>query len=158
MDIERLRTFELPPITQSYSARDLMLYALGLGIGHNPTDPAALRFVFEKRLQALPSYCLVVGSPGFWLQDPALAINWRHIVHGEQRFAIHRPLPPAGTVRAAFRILGVEDKGSGKGATLAFDKSLWDAASGDKRPLYHWSNAFRTVVISARVSPRAPVR
>jgi acyl dehydratase len=126
MDLEALRTYSIKSIERSYAERDTILYALGLGYGDPPTDLDALRFVYEKSLQTVPSYCTVLGSPDFWLQDPILKINWRKIVHGEQRFRIHRVLPPAGTVKATFRILGVDDKGSTTGAVLAFEKTLFD--------------------------------
>src|SRR5690606_19545381 len=55
IDYQRLKNRQFPEIVHSYSARDTMLYALGVGVGHDPLDEAALDFVYEARLKALPT-------------------------------------------------------------------------------------------------------
>jgi len=124
VNLDQLRNAVLPQKEQSYEARDTMLYALGLGCGDDPLDIRSLRFVYEKHLQVLPSYSVVLARPGSILRNPAFGIDWAQVVHGEQSFQIYRPLEPAGKVRASFRILGVEDKGKHKGALLAFRRIL----------------------------------
>jgi acyl dehydratase len=107
-----------------------MLYALGLGYGSDPLDPAQLRFVYENDLQTVPSICSMLAHPGRWVMTPELAIDWVKLLHGEQSFEIHNPLPPEGTVNGSYEIAGVEDKGADKGAILHLLKTLSDDKSG----------------------------
>ena len=124
------RRFE--PTTQRYDWRDSALYALGLGVGSDPLDEDELPYVYEGRAQcAMPSQCMVLGWPEFWHADPATGIDWVNIVHGEERFELHRPLPLAATVRATHRVRSVVDKGAGRGALIHFDTEIADAQSGE---------------------------
>ncbi|MEN9419666.1 MAG: hypothetical protein RI988_3287, partial [Pseudomonadota bacterium] len=79
IDYERLKNRHFEPIEQRYSARDTMLYALGVGCGADPLDALDLPFVFERDLQALPSMATVLGSPGFWLGQPDTGVDWRKV-------------------------------------------------------------------------------
>ena len=63
-----------------------MLYALGVGLGHDPLDREQLDFVYEKNLKALPTFAVVLGYPGFWVRDLDTGIDWVKIVNGEQGF------------------------------------------------------------------------
>ena len=65
-----------------------------------------------------------------WVRDPALGIDWLKILHGEQSFEIHNPIPPEGTVVGTYEIVAVEDKGAGKGAILHQVKKLHDQGFG----------------------------
>ena len=65
-----------------------------------------------------------------WVKNPALGIDWLKILHGEQSFEIHNPIPPEGTVVGTYEIVAVEDKGAGKGSILQQVKKLNDKASG----------------------------
>jgi hypothetical protein len=40
------------PRTFSYGDKDVMLYALGIGLGADPMDETELAFVYEKNLKA----------------------------------------------------------------------------------------------------------
>jgi acyl dehydratase len=51
------------------------------------------------------------------------------LLHGEQSFEIHNPLPPEGTVNGTYEIAAVEDKGLDKGAILHLVKTLSDGRS-----------------------------
>lgn len=126
VDLDRLREWTISAVDQDYTAKDTILYALGLGYGADPTDESELSFVFEDGLKAVPAMCNTLAHPGFWLQEPSLDVDWVKILHGEQGFVIHRPLPGAGRVRGDYRILGVEDKGAAKGAILTLEKRLVD--------------------------------
>ncbi len=132
MDIQKISAMQIDPIEQSYDKRDTILYALGLGYGADPLNEAELPFVYEGDLRCLPSYVNVLCHPGFWAQDPAYGIDWVKILHAEQDFRMHRPMPPVGTVRGEYSIAGIEDKGEGRGALLHQEKVLFDAASGEK--------------------------
>lgn len=124
MNLKRLRQFQVSPRQHRYDWRDTVLYALGLGYGANPMDETELRFVYEKELIAVPSMCNVIGHPPFWLNAPELEVDWVKMLHAEQSFVVHKPLPPAGEMRSSFRIFSVEDKGADKGAIMSLEKRL----------------------------------
>jgi acyl dehydratase len=130
MNLEGVRNFRFEQVSQSYTRRDAMLYALGLGYGSDPLDSSQLNFVYESNLHAIPSICCVLAHPGFWVKRPELEIDWVRLLHGEQSFEIHDPIPPEGTVQAAYAIAAVADKGTGKGAIVHLVKTLSEGASG----------------------------
>ncbi len=132
MELELLKAFRLPPVEHRYSERDTILYALGVGYGDKPTDPAQLRYLYEEGLQAVPSMCNVLAHPGFWVRRPEFGFNWIKLLHGEQAFEIDRPIPPQGVIRGEFDILSVEDKGPDKGAVMHVVKRLYDATSSER--------------------------
>lgn len=124
MNREKLLARAFPEIRASYSARDTILYALGVGAPQDPLDERELRWVFEKNLQALPSIACVLAHPGFWLSEPALEIDWVRLLHAEQSFDLQRPLPPEGAVLGSYEITGLVDKGAERGALLYLQKTL----------------------------------
>ncbi len=137
MNLQAVLAHRFAPRVQTYAWRDAALYALALGMGSDPLDADELPYVYEvyqrnaadPKLRAVPSYAATLGWLPFWYDDPALAIAWEHIVHGEMRFTLHRPLAASGSVRATHVIAGVQDKGVGRGALLHVDEELHDVAS-----------------------------
>ena len=128
---DALLAWDFPEVHQAYADKDTVLYALGLGLGADPLDPAQLRFVFENGLRTLPTMGVILGYPGFWLSDPRTGVDWKRLLHGEQSIEIVRPLPSAGAVVGRTRVTEVLDKGAGKGALLFSARDLVDAASGE---------------------------
>jgi len=130
IDVATLKQWPFEPQRQTYTTRDTILYALGLGLGQDPLDPAQLRHVYEDGLQALPTLAVVLGSPGFFARDPRTGIDWVRLLHGEQELELHAPLPPAATVVGRTRITRLVDKGPGKGALMYSERLITDADSG----------------------------
>lgn len=130
IDYDKIKNWPVPEVEQNYTEKDSILYALGVGFGHDPTDEAQLQFVYEKKLKAVPTMPVVLGYPGFWPKDPASGIDWVKIVHGEQSLVIHQPIPAAGTIIGRTRIKALVDKGKDKGALLIQERSIIDKASG----------------------------
>jgi acyl dehydratase len=138
MNLDHVMTRAFAPVEQSYDWRDAALYALSLGIGDDPLDENELFYVFEGRPQRpVPSLCVTLGWPPFWHADPATGIDWRRIVHGEQRFTLHRPLPLQALIRAEHRIRYVEDKGPARGALIGFDTEIVDAQTKEQFASLH---------------------
>lgn len=131
MDVERIRVMTIEPIVQSYDKRDTILHALGLGYGADPLNEEELPFVYEGNLRCLPSYANILCHPGFWAQNPEFEIDWVKILHAEQHLVSHKPLPPTGAIQGEYRVVGIEDKGDGRGALLHQEKLLYDTATGD---------------------------
>jgi acyl dehydratase len=131
IDYEKIKAWRSGEVRHSYTAKDTILYALGLGFGSDPIDKNHLRFVYERDLEALPTMVAVLASPGSWMRDrKELGIDFLKLVHGEQGITIHSPLPVAGTVVGESRVTRVVDKGEGKGAILHVEKILKNEATG----------------------------
>jgi len=132
IDCERLLAYPIPEVRQRISKRDVVLYALSVGLGQNPLDSRQLAYVDHHRsLRALPTMAVVLGHPGFWLGNPDTGVDAVRLVHGEQSIELTRPLPVEGEIVGCTRVTGLVDKGVGKGALLYSQKELRDAASGD---------------------------
>lgn len=132
LDYTKVKNWPFEVIEHSYTARDAILYALGVGLGHDPVDERQLRFVYEKELLALPSMACVLGYPGFWVKDPRSGIDWMKVVHGEQALVLHKPIPAQGSVLGRTKIAAIVDKGSGKGALLVQERRIFEKASGER--------------------------
>ena len=130
MDYDKIKNWSFPEIEQTYTAKDTILYALGVGYGHDPMDEAQLQFVYEKNLRAAPTMPVVMGHPGFWMMNPETGIDWVKIVHGEQALRIHRAIPAAGTVVGRTHVKAIVDKGKDKGALVYLERSIAEKASG----------------------------
>ncbi len=130
MNLEAVRDYQFPVLQCRYTAKDTCLYALSVGAGESPLDAKALRFVYEKQLQALPTMASVLGTPEPWIRNAEIGINYRKLLHGEQSLSIHRALPAEGLVEAHHRVLAVEDRGDQIGAVLHFERQIFDAESG----------------------------
>ena len=127
---EKLLALKIPEAEHAYTEKDAMLYALGVGLGHDPLDAKQLDFVYEKNLKALPTFAAVLGYPGFWVRELDTGIDWVKIVNGEQGITLHQPLKPSGTVIGKSRIVEIIDKGAGKGAVLYSERTIDDKATG----------------------------
>ena len=128
---DKLMAIEIAPAEQAYAAKDCMLYALGVGLGHDPMNEDELAFVYEKHLKVLPTMATVLGHTGSLAQNPHTGINWIMVVNGEQGFTLHRPLHGQGVVTGRTRIVEVIDKGAGKGALLLTERKITDRTTGE---------------------------
>lgn len=130
LNLEAIAAFSPPDVVQAITQRDTILYALGIGLGDDPMDERELPFVYEKALRVVPSMANILCHPGFWAQDPKFGIDWVKLLHAEQNYRIHAPLPSVGVIRGVTRISSVEDKGEEKGALVHQNKELFDAENG----------------------------
>jgi acyl dehydratase len=129
LDVDKLRAYRVPECSESYDARDTILYALGVGAGLSDAVDE-LEFVFERNLKALPTLALVLGTPGFWAMDPRAGLDWVQILHGEQALKLYRPLEPQGTLVGVTEIADLADKGPGKPAMVKSRRTL-STSSGE---------------------------
>jgi acyl dehydratase len=126
INYERLVNWDIPEARQRLTRRDTILYALGVGLGADPCDERELRYVYEEKLQALPTMAIVLGYPGPWHAHPDTGITRSHVVHGGQSFRILKPLPVEGEVTGKSRVTGVYDKGKDRGALLVTENTVRD--------------------------------
>jgi len=128
LNVDALEAWEFPRLEQEYDDKDTMLYAVSLGFGQDPLDPAQLPFVFEKGLKVVPTMPAILCHPGRWTADPVLGVTLNKVVHGEQRIFLHRDLSPEGRLYARAKVMAVEDKGE-KGAVIHAARTMFDAAT-----------------------------
>ena len=130
-DPEKLLNKDFPVIQQIYTAKDCMLYALGVGIGIDPLNEESLRFVYEENLKVLPSQSVMTAHPGFWAKEEDTGLDWVKVLHAGQEIIMHTPFPSEGTVEAKTRITSVTDKGQRIGALIVSDRVVSDVATGE---------------------------
>ena len=130
-DPEKLLNKDFPIIQQTYTAKDCMLYALGVGIGIDPLNEESLRFVYEENLKVLPSQSVMTAHPGFWAKEEDTGLDWVKVLHAGQEIIMHAPFPSEGTVEAKTRITSVTDKGQRIGALIVSDRIVSDVATGE---------------------------
>jgi hypothetical protein len=125
LNLDFVRRLKFEPITQNYDARDSALYALSLGMGEDPLDEDELLYVYEGRGPlAVPSQCVTLCWQPFWHNEPAAEIIWPRVLHGEQSFKMHRPLPAAGSVRGECSVASVVDQGASRGVIAYFSNEI----------------------------------
>ncbi len=127
--LDQLLQTQIPEKVMTYSERDLVLYALGVGLGADPLDEAQLRFVYERNLAILPTNMAVL--PYVRVADMNLGLDYLKIVHGEQWMTVHKLPAPSGTVVGKTTVDGVVDKGAEKGCIVTLRREVYDQASGD---------------------------
>jgi acyl dehydratase len=112
-----------------YADREVMLYALGIGFGHDPLDERELPFVLERNLRTMPTMATTLG----WRTDLAgpIGIDFSKVLQTGQSLTLSRPLPTAASVVVGERVIGAFDKGRDKGALLRLEKTIRDAVSGE---------------------------
>lgn len=129
-DAQRLRAWAIPEVSRTFSQRDTILYALGVGLGADPYSADELRFVTEDGLCALPSFGTVLAYPFLWYAQPGTGVDLTRVVHAEMGFENHAPLPVQGEVVGRTRVTAVQDKGADVGALLVTSCEIRHAGSG----------------------------
>jgi acyl dehydratase len=118
------------PQVRSWDGKDALLYAVGVGAGLG--DPLQeLEFTTENcqgiEQKVLPTFGVLIAQATTVrnLGDFDRAM----LVHAEQAFELHRPLPVEGTVRTTSTVAGIYDKGSG--ALVVTENVAVDAGTGE---------------------------
>lgn len=127
--LERLMSAPLADATKTYDEKDVILYALGIGLGSDPTDESQLRFVYEKDLLPLPTLLSVLGAPR--VRDLDLGVDYLKVVHAEQALIVHKLPPVSGTLVTRSKVAGVVDKGADKGALILLRRDVHEVSSND---------------------------
>ncbi len=97
------------PIVFQYSWKDVVLYALGVGVSADE-----LSFVYENApggLKVLPSFCVVAAIKAYpYIGDN---IEYSRFLHGEHMIRLSRPIPPEGKIIQVGEVTHIYDKGKG---------------------------------------------
>lgn len=123
IDYDRLRQRDFGQVSHAYDARDVLTYALGIGLGHDPLDERQLDFVTAERLRVFPTMASILAYPGLWIREPDTGLDWEHALHAEQGMDFLAPLPTSGTVVARTGITGIVDKGQARGALIYTERT-----------------------------------
>ncbi len=134
MSIDVATALAAEPISLEYSwnADAVILYHLGLGAGYtNPTSTSELEYTYEANLKVLPSFAVVPPFRAVWLMNtiPGIDVNLMKVLHGEQGFVLHKPIPTEATAISSARVSEVLDKG--KAAVVKLVAETHDKATGD---------------------------
>jgi acyl dehydratase len=118
---------EAGPVERSWNSKDALLYAVGVGAG---TEELAYTTENSRGVdqQVLPTFAVIAGG-GASPMGQVGEIDFTQLVHGEQAFELHRPIPVEGTVSTTSKITGIYDKG--KGAVIVSEATSTDTASGE---------------------------
>lgn len=77
----------------SWGPREAMIYALGVGMGADPSNEQELPFVYERDMKVLPTFASVIDGavlPG------DLGINYMMAVDAERKIIFHKPMDDGG--------------------------------------------------------------
>jgi acyl dehydratase len=100
---------------RSWTSKDALLYALGVGAGSLDPTGFELDLTTENSQgvaqRVLPTFTTIIGQSGGARQsigdyDPAM------LVHGEQGIRLHGEIPTDGTISVTSTVAGMYDKGS----------------------------------------------
>jgi len=119
LDHDRLMSLAVNDVAASYTERDAMLYALGIGIGSDPLNHDELAYVTEHQpLRTLPSMASMLVSDD-WLAG----CGWDRgrLLHGEQSLELYRPLPASARLLVNHRVAAVHDLGETTGARIVVE-------------------------------------
>ena len=95
----------------SWTSKDSLLYALGVGAGASDPTGFELEFTTEntrgKTQRALPTQVVVMGAGS--MPDYG-DFNLAALLHGDQHIELHQELPVEGAAAAQARVAGIYDK------------------------------------------------
>jgi acyl dehydratase len=124
-----------PAVESSWTSRDALLYAVGVGAGQDPLDRAELPFVTENSMEfdqrVLPTFAVVLPDVSGVFGEIG-TFNPAMLVHGEERIRLFGELPPRGTISTVAEITAIWDKGKGAVVEITSRSTL----EGDSSPLF----------------------
>lgn len=109
------------PISFTYTWKDAVLYALGIGAKKDELD-----YLYEGRgPKVIPSFAVVPAFPAMFERVAKSGGDLSMVVHGAQRVRLRQALPPGGTLSTIAKIRGIYDMR--KFAILLVDTETKDA-------------------------------
>ena len=115
---QQLMDLQRPNQEVRYTHKDSFLYALSVGVASEGIEESTLPFVYEHRpMRTIPSMATVLMRAPV----PESGIDFRGLLHGEQRLTLHRAIPAEGTLIVDAGVSEVIDKGAEKGSVVLFE-------------------------------------
>ena len=134
IDVDEALGYEFPESKDSYTEKDLALYALAIGAARDALDEGELRAVYEghsRGFVALPTFGVIPALNAMMKagQAPGMNYGFDRILHGEQHLELKRPLPSSGTLTHKARIKDIFDKG--KNAVVVTEVRSFDGSGNE---------------------------
>lgn len=133
IDVDAALAYRFPDRTSKYDARDLSIYALGVGAAADPSNDKDLQLVYELHQEGfipLPSFGVIPAVNNFLelakegILPDGFNFGLERILHGEQRLELMRPLPKEAELTHKMRVKSIFDKG--KHAMLDIETKSYD--------------------------------
>lgn len=126
------------PGEHSWTSRDSLLYAVGVGAGQEPLEE--LEFTTENTSdvtqRVLSTQAVVLGNAGGGAMVNLGSFNPAMLVHGEQRITLHGEIPVSGTVSTVGEISAIYDKGKGAVVEITSTSTLTAGDGPVGEPLF----------------------
>lgn len=126
------------PVEHSWTSRDSLLYAVGVGAGQEPLEE--LPFTTENSMnvtqRVLPTQAVVLGVGGGSAFSNLGDFNPAMLVHGEQRIELHQEIPVEGTVSTEGEITAIWDKGKGAVVEVTSVSTLTKGTGDVGKPVF----------------------
>ncbi|KAK2660834.1 hypothetical protein Ddye_007367 [Dipteronia dyeriana] len=134
---ELLLSHKYPETIYTYTERDAVIYALGVGAcGRSAVDVDELKLVYHENgqqfVKVLPTFSALFSlklMPTGALDLPGLEYDPRLLLHGQQYIEIYKPLPSNGSIRNEVSLAGFHDKG--KAAIAEIETRSYEKESGE---------------------------
>eukprot|EP01089_Gocevia_fonbrunei_P019834 TRINITY_DN7149_c0_g1_i1.p1 TRINITY_DN7149_c0_g1~~TRINITY_DN7149_c0_g1_i1.p1 ORF type:complete len:301 (+),score=58.63 TRINITY_DN7149_c0_g1_i1:36-938(+) len=134
VDSAKVLAYTPPDTKVSFNKKDLLLYALSIGC-----DEPQYTYENDLHFAAFPTYPVVLPMKGTsqdinpfgqFASIPGMEFDPNMIVHGEQTLEIFRTIPLEGIFTHRSKVVGLYDKGPGKGCVVVRESQIL-APSGD---------------------------
>lgn len=132
--------FRAEPFTVSWTAKDAILYALGVGAGQaDPLDELSLTTENSAGIQqqVLPAFGIVLAQSGLLWRMPIGEFDKSKLLHADQRIEVSSVIPPEGAAGIEARLDGIYDKRTGALVVISASatdietrKQLWTSRLG----------------------------
>lgn len=122
INYDKIISLKSEGIEVSYTDKDSIRYALGVGLGNDPMNLDELKYVYENGQIALPSMATNFQYHSSLLL--AANLNLIMVVHGEQKLSIINPIPVSGNFLIDMKVINCFDKGAAKGAIIDVETSV----------------------------------
>jgi acyl dehydratase len=118
------------PAEKSWTSKDALLYAVGVGAGASPLDELTFTTENSKDVaqKVLPTMAVILAQGGGGTMRSIGSFNPAMLVHAEQAITLSGALAPEGTVRLTSTLTDIVDKGSG--ALVSTQTVAVDAKTG----------------------------